>query len=142
MHDDLFFREVLLGPRVGIDVLAQLRLQNHRPQRLPRSEDDRRRGGVGAHAAIPAAQQIRRLLEPCIGGSGAIDRVSEAMRKLLIHLAIHIGLDGEHVLAGQLFAATQVHVNPLRAIGVNPFQRDWELGVVGRDARVSGGQNA
>src|SRR3981081_2520126 len=118
MHDDFFLGKVGFGPAVGVKVAAQLRLQNERPKGLPGAQDNRRGGGVGGHAAVPAAQQVGGPFEAGGGGTRLIDGVCKAVSQFLVHLAVDIGLDGKHVVAGEFVAAPQVHVDALGAVGV------------------------
>ena len=88
---------------------------------------DRCRGGIGREPAIPAAHQVGGLAKLIVGIRRVVDRVGEPMRQLLVHLAVDIGLHGEHVRRRQMIAALQQLVNALRAIRIGPLVGEWIL---------------
>jgi hypothetical protein len=48
--------------------------------------------------------------------------IRKSVSQFLVHFAIHIGLNGKHILRSQFVAALEGLVDPLNAIGVAPLQ--------------------
>ena len=68
---------------------------------------------------IRSAALRRRASTP----SRVVDGVGEALAHLLVHLAVNVGLHGQHVVRRQPVAAVERFVDALDAIGIDPLSR-------------------
>ena len=109
--------------RYSSAILAQLGLENQRPEGIAGLGHDGGGGGVGGQPAVPTAHQVGGLAQALVGAGGVVDGVGEAMAQFLIHFAVDVGLHGQHVGGLELVAALQRFVDALGAVGIGPFER-------------------
>ena len=102
-------------------ILAQLGLENQRPESRAGLGHNGGGGGIGGQPAVPTAHQVGGLLQAAVGAGRVVDGVGETMADLLVHLAVNVGLQGEHVGGLELVAAFERFVDALDAIGIGPF---------------------
>ena len=105
--------------------MPEFGLENQRPERGARLGDERCGGGIDGEAAIPTAHQVGGLAHPWVaiafGAGGVVDGVGKAVAHLLVHFAVDVGLDGQHVFGRELVAAVESFVDALDAIRIDPI---------------------
>ena len=92
--------------------------------------------------AVPGAHQVGGLLQAVVRAGGVVDGVGKALAEFLVHFAVNVGLDGEHVGRREMFAALQRFVDALDAIGIAPFVCETNRGIVGGDAGICRGEES
>ncbi len=140
--DQLFARKGAFAPVVQGCAVAGFGPQHRRPERPVDARDQRRGGRVDGEYAVPGAEQVGRLACPFRRCRGVVDAVCQALRDLLVHLGVDVGLKCQHIRRGELSLAAEPVPDALVAVGRGPVKRELVGVAVGRHPRVGGRDDA